>query len=191
MTNQDLHGNPVTAPDGMARLQDELDKTNRRLRRLQRWGMGAACVLAVIAAGALVAAGMNGGLGSAAHAQTSPAPTQAAATVMTVNQLIVVDDQKRARAALGMIDGVGPALVLYDENGAGRTMYALDASGPVITMFDKKNKNRLRLNSADAVGPSLIMRDANGKTRSVIGLANEKPSIQLLDAAGAIVWSPN
>ena len=61
----------------------------------------------------------------------------------------------------------------------------------MITMFDKNNKNRLRLNAADAIGPSLVLRDANGKPRTVIGLANEKPTIQLLDAAGAMVWSPD
>lgn len=191
MTNQTLHGNPVAAPDGIARLRAELDATNRRLRRLQRWSIGVTGVLLVIAASALLASAIDGRFGTAALAQSSPAPTKAAATVMTVNQLLVVDDQQRARAALGVIDGVGPALVLYDESGAGRTMYALDASGPMITMFDKNNKNRLRLNAADAVGPSLILRDANGKPRTVIGLANEKPSIQLLDAAGAMVWSPN
>ncbi len=191
MTNQTPHRNPVAAPDRIARLEAELERTNRRLRRLQRCWIGVTAVLALIAAGALLAPAMNGGFGSAALAQSNPAPTRAAATVMTVNQLLVVDDQKRARAALGVIDGVGPALVLYDESGVGRTMFALDASGPMITMFDKNNKNRLRLNAADAVGPSLVLRDANGKPRTVIGLANEKPTIQLLDAAGAMVWSPN
>jgi hypothetical protein len=128
-------------------LQGQIDRLNKRLRRLQ-WS-----VLLVAALGLLLA------IGVAAQGRT----------MLRVRSLIIEDEAGKARVILGApVSGPqrissSTGVIILDENGVERFGVGLLANGNMIMGFDappgtgdERNRERLSL-GADAAGGAFLM----------------------------------
>ena len=83
------------------------------------------------------------------------------ANVVRAGAFVLVDDQGRERAQLGM-GSDGPALELYDAQGKVRIGLSLIDDEPGLALLDAQGKSRIRLLLTGA-GPTLVLVDAQGK----------------------------
>lgn len=115
---------------------------------------------------------------------TAPMRTE----TLTTDKLVVVDAQGRARIVLSVADGVGPSVVLYGDDGAGKAMLALSSSGAMLGMFDAAGRSRLRMGLTETIGPSLILKDEKDHPRTIVSVTGEKGSLQILDTNEKPMW---
>ncbi|GEM_PF-6516635 len=128
---------------------------------------------------------------TSSQAQTGATPSSATpirTETLTTDKLVVVDDQGRARIVLSVSDGVGPSVVLYGDDGAGKAMLALSNSGAMLGMFDAAGRSRLRMGLTETIGPSLILKDEKDHPRTIISVTGEKGSLQILDTNEKPMW---
>ncbi len=157
----------------------------KEIRTLRHWVYGLAfCLCACGAIAALSAA--------SSQAQNAAAPPSSTAAMrmetLTTDRLVVVDAQGRARIVLSVADGVGPSVVLYGDNGAGKAMLALSGSGAMLGMFDDAGRSRLRMGLTETIGPSLILKDEQDHPRTIVSVTGEKGGLQILGTDEKPMW---
>jgi F0F1-type ATP synthase membrane subunit c/vacuolar-type H+-ATPase subunit K len=148
----------------MSDASTEIVRMGERLRRLER----ANRALGLIAA-ALV-------LGLAAA--WSAAAVRAQGGELVTSKLVLTDAAGGTRAILSVVEGFGPSLVLYGENGKAGAAVAYDRNGQL----------RTRLAAIEGSGPSLVLSDARRKPRVQLSLIGEVPGLVLLNEAGQPTW---
>ncbi len=165
----------------IAGLKERLGELERRQRRWRWTGL--------IAAAGVVVALMFGSMSQPSRAQDDRDRGDRARSDMVVAQRIAITDAAgRRRMVLGLVDGVGPALVIYNNEGQAQLMLAGQETGPAIYMYDTNLKLRSRLQLNEAIGPSLVFRDPAGRERAILALIQERPGLSLLDAEGRAIW---
>jgi hypothetical protein len=159
----------MTTEERLENLERELAATRRR----SRWLLGGLAL--GLGALALVWA-------SAASVPKAEAQDAVGARGLLANELIIVDENGKVRAMLGVYAG-GPSLGLYDENGKERATLGVYAGGPSLALRDENGKERATL-GVYAFGPGLALRDENSKDRAMLVLKADGPELSLRDAAG-------
>lgn len=119
---------------------------------------------------------------------TTPSTTPIRTETLTTDKLVIVDAQGRARIVLSVAEGVGPSVVLYGDDGAGKAMLALSSSGAMLGMFDAAGRSRLRMGLTETIGPSLILKDEKDHPRTIVSVTGEKGSLQILDTNEKPMW---
>ena len=155
----------------IAGLKRRLGELERRQRRW-RW------------TGLIAAAGVVMALMFASMSQ----PSRAQGEMVAAQRIAITDAAGRQRMVLGLVDGVGPALVIYTNEGQAQMMLAGQETGPAIYMYDTKLTLRARLQLNEAIGPSLVFSDPAGRERAILALIQERPGLSLLDAEGRAIW---
>jgi hypothetical protein len=158
----------------MSDASTEIVRMGERLRRLER----ANRALGLIAA-ALV-------LGLAAA--WSAAAVRAQGGELVTSKLVLTDAAGGTRAILSVVEGFGPSLVLYGENGKAGAAVAFPPEGPTIALYDRNGQLRTRLAAIEGSGPSLVLSDARRKPRVQLSLIGEVPGLVLLNEAGQPTW---
>jgi hypothetical protein len=168
-----------------ATANPSLSLLEKEIRTLRNWVYGLALSLCACGGAAVfsVASGQAQSVG-AAPSSTSPIRTE----TLTTDKLVVVDAQGRARIVLSVADGVGPSVVLYGDDGAGKAMLALSSSGAMLGMFDAAGRSRLRMGLTETIGPSLILKDEKDHPRTIVSVTGEKGSLQILDTNEKPMW---
>jgi hypothetical protein len=159
----------MTTEERLENLERELAATRRR----SRWLLGGLAL--GLGALALVWA-------SAASVPKAEAQDAVGARGLLANELIIVDENGKVRAMLGVYAG-GPSLGLYDENGKERATLGVYAGGPALALRDENSKDRAML-VLKADGPELSLRDAAGRDRVALAVTAPGPWLCLYDAAG-------
>ncbi len=160
----------------IAGLKERLGELERRQRRWRWTGL--------IAAAGVVMALMFGSMSQPSGAQGD----RARGDTVAAQRIAITDADGRQRMVLGLVDGVGPALVIYTNEGQAQMMLAGQETGPAIYMYDTNLKLRTRLQLNEAIGPSLVFSDPAGRPRAILELIQEKPGLSLLDAEGRAIW---
>jgi hypothetical protein len=164
----------------------DLRALSDRIVRLERRQRRAVAALAAVVAAVAVALAVPF---SQAQNPTQPRTvTEVTDAVLHAEQLVISDAAGKARLALGVTEGIGPTLLMYDQAGTAQVMLALSGAGPVLNLFDAGGRDRLRLAITDSIGPSLVLKDAQENPRAALAVVAEKPSLQLLNTEGAAVW---
>lgn len=156
----------------------------KEIRALRHWVYG--LVLGLCACG--IAAVFSAASGQAQGTGAASSSAAARMESLTTDRLVVVDAQGRARIVLSVADGVGPSVVLYGDDGAGKAMLALSGSGAMLGMFDGAGRSRIRMGLTEAIGPSLILKDEKDHPRTIVSVTGEKGSLQILDTNEKPMW---
>ncbi len=152
-------------PNDLARRIARLERANRRMG----WIAGAAAL--------------------AALAAWSTGMVRAAAYEIVTGRLVLTDQAGGTRAILSVVDGFGPSLVIYGENGKAGAALAMPPEGPTLALYDQSGQLRVRLGAIDATGPSLVLNDARRRPRVQISVTGgEVPGVVLLNDAGQPTW---
>lgn len=156
--------------------EDTTDVTalRRRLERLERTNRRIA-----LAAGLLVLAGV---------AAWSTGAVRAAGEEIATSKLSLVDKAGGTRAILSVVEGFGPSLVIYGENGKAGAALAFPAEGPTLAMYDRNGQLRLRLATIEGTGPSLVLNDGKRRPRAQLSVLGESAGLVLLNDAGQATW---
>lgn len=170
----------------------ELERSNRRLRRL--------CALVVASTSALLAL--------AAGAPQQPTARQAdgardkivAEAVHLVDRngalrvlisaragISLFDEHRRPRAVLS-VDASGPGLLLYGETSKAGGSLTVNRDGPALALRDNSGNTRALLASLDQ-GPALLLSDETERERVALVQGGGGATIRLLDGAGRTLWS--
>ena len=152
---------------------EEVERDNRRLRRLGVYMLvGVGALLGLAAAFVVVAArhGMPGFVPQLAEA----------------HRFVVRDDEGRLRAALGMSKEGNAQFVLQDEAGRDRLrLSVLPDGGAGVSFVDSAGNSRMVLGLLPDQSASVVMADGGGKTRTVLGLSpNGASTILFADKGG-------
>jgi hypothetical protein len=161
---------PEVVRHELATARARIDRLERRQRR---WAW---CVLGV-AVLSLALAGGAGIRGSSAQGD-----------VVIARQVGIVDPSGRQRAVMGVVEGVGPALVFYSAQGEAQMMLAGQDVGPSLYLYDSNRKLRVRLELNEAIGPSLVLSDPAGRQRTVLAVVQETPRLSLFNVDGEAFW---
>jgi len=156
-------------------MQDgEIERLGARVRRLERSNrLIAACAGAVVLA---LAGAWSVGLGRAAGEE------------VTTGRLVLTDSAGGTRAVLSVVEGFGPSLVIYGENGKAGAALAFPPEGPTLALYDKDGQLRVRLAAIEGIGPSLALNDGKRRPRVQLSLIGEVPGLNLLNDAGQSTW---
>jgi hypothetical protein len=159
-------------PALLVRLE-EVERDNRRLRRLGVYMLvGVGALLGLAAAFVVVAArhGMPGFVPQLAEA----------------HRFVVRDSEGRVRAALGMSREGSAQLVLQDEGGRDRLRVSvLPDGGAGVAFVDSAGRSRMVLGLLPDQSASVVLADGGGKTRTVLGLSpNGASTILFADKGG-------
>lgn len=164
-------GTEMTIEERLEHCERELTATKRHTR----WLMGGALMI----------------LGCLTIAAT-PGDKQ----IIRAQQFIVVDEQGRQRAMLGMYSNlsVRPLLSLSDEDGKQRAELTVFEDGTKLSLADGNGKTRIEVSTFKS-GPNFSLYDTNDKNRVRLqatiaghGLKNEA-RLDLSDANGKTIWS--
>jgi len=158
----------------MSQERDEVFRLGERLRRLERTNR-----LVALAAGAAFLA-----LAGA----WSTGMVRAAGNEVSTSKLVLTDSAGGTRAILSVVEGFGPSLVLYGENGKAGAAVAFPPEGPTIALYDRNGQLRTRLAAIEGTGPSLVLNDAKRKPRVQLSLVGEVPGLILLNDTGQATW---
>ena len=152
---------------------ENMDRELGRIKRRNRWLMGAILVLL----GELVASGVF-------KTMMTPAQAQVAGAVKEIraNSFVLEDENGNGRAGLG-VDKDGPALALYDENGKVRVLLSAFKDGPAISLYNENGYERAALSVLKS-GPSIWLLDENGKRRVMLTAIEGSPDLALSDENG-------
>jgi hypothetical protein len=148
---------------------------DRRLARLERANRR----LAWIAAAAVLAA----------LAGWSTGMVRAAAYEIVTSRLVLTDQAGGTRAILSVVDGFGPSLVIFGENGKAGAALAMPPEGPTLALYDQSGQLRLRLAAIESTGPSLVLNDSKRRPRAQMAITGgEVPGVMLLNESGQPTW---
>jgi hypothetical protein len=130
-----------------------------------------------------------GAMALAALAAWSTGMVRAAAYEVVTGRLVLTDAAGGTRAILSVVDGFGPSLVIYGENGKAGAALAMPPEGPTLALYDQNGQLRVRLAALEATGPSLALNDAKRRPRLQFSITGgEVPSVMLLNETGQPVW---
>jgi len=104
--------------------------------------------------------------------------------------LILGDESGMPRAALA-VDSTGPALWLWDENGANRRPrigLAVVRQGPTVILRDAEDRVRASLDVLND-RPTLSLTDDNGNTCVCMGAFSSGPAISMWNADSRMIWA--
>lgn len=146
----------------------------RRLRVLERRQRRAVCL-----AGLAMLAGL---------AAWSTGMVRAAPGEIATSRLVLTDPAGGTRAILSVVEGFGPSLVIYGDNGKAGAALAFPPEGPTLAMYDRNGQLRLRLAATEGTGPSLVLNDARRRPRAQLSVIGETPGLALLNDAGQPTW---
>jgi hypothetical protein len=124
--------------------------------------------------------------------------------------LVLLNENGKTRAALGVFDDGKPGLVLMDENGRQRATLGVPKAGPILELWDKNDRARAKLMlnddgeagllglfdedgnmramlAVDKKGPLLSLLGENGKGRTTLSMGKDGPLVYLLDENGHVL----
>jgi hypothetical protein len=166
---------PATPPLEMALLRrlDEVERDNRRLRRLGMYVLVVAGALLGLAAAIVVVAARHGMPGFV------PELTEA-------RRFVVRDEEGRVRATLGSNKDGTAQLLLQDAGGRERLRVSvLTDGGAGVALVDSSGQSRMVLGLLPDQSASVVLADGGGKTRTVLGLSpNGASTILFADKGG-------
>ncbi len=146
----------------------------RRVAGLERTNRAMAA-----AAGLLALAGL---------ALWSTGSLKAASGEVATSRLVLTDQAGGTRAVLSVVEGFGPSLVIYGDNGKAGAALAFPPEGPTLAMYDRNGQLRLRMAATEGTGPSLVLNDAKRRPRVQLSVIGETPGLILLNDAGQPTW---
>lgn len=135
-----------------------------------------------------IVAGVAGALALAGLALWSTGSPRAASGEVATSRLVLTDQAGGARAILSVVEGFGPSLVIYGENGKAGAALAFPPEGPTLAMYDRNGQLRLRMAATEGTGPSLVLNDAKRRPRAQLSVIGETPGLVLLNDAGQATW---
>ncbi len=135
-----------------------------------------------------IAAGIAGALALAGLALWSTGSLQAQSGEVTTSRLVLTDAAGGTRAILSVVEGFGPSLVIYGDNGKAGAALAFPPEGPTLAMYDRSGQLRLRMAATEGTGPSLVLNDAKRRPRAQLSVIGETPGLVLLNDAGQPTW---
>lgn len=133
--------------------------------------------------------------------------------VVRAKEFVVVDEQGKMRAGLGISSDGKPKLHFYDSEGKTRIGLGVSRSGapalamidaqervrfgflvqpggiPALTMADSQGRTRVGLVLHSNGSPGLVMTDYQEKQRIGLGVDRGTPLMQFNDAQGKTIWS--
>ena len=115
-------------------------------------------------------------------------PARAAGYEIVTSRVVLTDAAGGTRAILSVVEGFGPSLVIYGENGKAGAALAMPPEGPTLALYDKNGQLRLRLAAIESTGPSLVLSDGKHRTRAQFAIVGEAPSMMLLNESGQPTW---
>ncbi len=133
-------------------------------------------------------AGVAGALALGGLALWSTGSLKAASGEVATSRLVLTDAAGGTRAILSVVDGFGPSLVIYGENGKAGAALAFPPEGPTLAMYDRNGQLRLRMAATEGTGPSLVLNDAKRRPRAQLSVIGETPGLVLLNDAGQPTW---
>lgn len=167
---------PPAAPPlevALLRRLDEVERDNRRLRRLGMYMLVTLGALLGLAAAIVVVAARHGMPGFV------PELTE-------TRRFVVRDDEGRVRATLGTNREGAAQLLLQDGNGRERLRISVLADGGAgVAFVDSTGQSRMVLGLLPDQSASVVLADGGGKTRTVLGLSpNGASTILFADKGG-------
>lgn len=155
---------------------DMMDVTalQRRVAGLERTNRAMAAAAGLLALGGL--------------ALWSTGSLKAASGEVATSRLVLTDQAGGTRAVLSVVEGFGPSLVIYGDNGKAGAALAFPPEGPTLAMYDRNGQLRLRMAATEGTGPSLVLNDAKRRPRVQLSVIGETPSLILLNDAGQPTW---
>lgn len=158
----------------MSDERNEIARLGKRLGRLERANrlMGVGMAVALLALAGAWSTGV----------------VRAANDEVATSKLVLTNSAGGTRAILSVVEGFGPSLVLYGENGKAGAALAFPPEGPTLVLYDRNGQLRTRLAAIEGTGPSLVLNDAKRKPRVQLSLIGEAPGLVLLNEAGQPTW---
>ncbi len=158
----------------------ELESLSKRLQKVERQNR----TLRITAVAALA---LIGGVVLVGAAAPKPKTVEA-------EKFVVLDEQGRKRAELGMSEENSVGLALSDKKGERRAALRLTRLGrPSLVLQDAHGDERAKLDLG--VEPSLTLSDKTGAVRLNLGIniaktrdLRETPSFRLFGAQGKVIW---
>lgn len=99
---------------------------------------------------------------------------------ITATQFLVVDQEGRTRAVMGMYGQSGPGIRLYDESGAPRIAIDLEYENPRIAIIEDGVYRAEMSISSFPPGPQVSLNDKKGVARAKLRLdLNDDPRLHL------------
>jgi hypothetical protein len=144
--------------DRLTRLEEQ----HRRLQRLSAGLFGIAVLLTVVLAVVL-------------FIRTRPR------TALEARQLVLRDEEGRARVVLGAGEAGGVRLTFQDDQEKGRLELALDGGGPAVTLRDEQGRARALLASRAGGAVNLTFQDDREKGRLELALQKNGPRMSVYD----------
>ena len=139
------------------------------------------------ALGWCLAASVLGGL-TAWSMGLLPGAARAAGYEIVTSRVVLTDTAGGIRATLGVIEGFGPSLVIYGENGKAGAALAMPPEGPMLALYDQAGQLRMRLAAIESTGPSLALNDAKRRPRAQLAIIGDTPGLMLLNDSGQPTW---
>lgn len=90
--------------------------------------------------------------------------------VVEANKFLLRDDAGRIRAELGIEDGTGPILALFDEEQRPRARLAVRFGVPNLALLSENGVSRIELSGGGIGSPSITLCDTAGKPRLDLSL---------------------
>lgn len=116
------------------------------------------------------------------------APARAAGYEIVTSRVVLTDAAGGTRAILSVVDGFGPSLVIYGENGKAGAALAMPAEGPTLALYDQAGQLRVRLAAIESTGPSLVLNDGKRRPRGQFAIIGDSPGMMLMNEAGQATW---
>lgn len=106
---------------------------------------------------------------------------------VVAQRFTLVDDLGKPRAALGMVSGRNPALIMFDSQGKSCAALGVDPNGKTSLVMGGGQGKGITLNISIGLNgtPSFIMSDSHGKERVILGVTQEGfPTLSMRDSQG-------
>ena len=113
---------------------------------------------------------------------------RAAGYEIVTSRVVLTDAAGGTRAILSVVEGLGPSLVIYGENGKTGAALAMPAEGPTLALYDQTGQLRVRLAAIESTGPSLVLNDAKRRPRGQFAIIGDTPGVMLMNEAGQPTW---
>lgn len=104
--------------------------------------------------------------------------------VVVAERFVLVDDQGRRRAVVG-VSTEGPGFYLLDETERPRVGLDMARGRPSLVFSDEHGRSHVRL-AMTAEGSALSLADADGRPRIGLDVSSGRPDIHLLDEHGTL-----
>lgn len=106
---------------------------------------------------------------------------------VVAQRFTLVDELRKPRAALGMVSGKHPALIMFDAQGKLCAALGVDPDGKTSLVMGGGQGKGVTLNISIGLNgtPSFIMSDSQGKERVILGVTQDGfPTLAMRDSQG-------